>query len=137
MKKAKLILWLIIFGFFAIIILQNQEFFFSPQYFQVNLYVAQYQTPSWPNWVYFLISFALGVAAMFLVALPGRFRAAKTLKTLQATTSGQRAELDDLRHEISALVRGPEPTEPAETPIVSDSEPPAPIPESDETQSAE
>jgi len=40
MKKATLILWVIIFGVIALLIFQNQTFFLSNQSLQVNLGVT-------------------------------------------------------------------------------------------------
>ncbi len=37
MKKATLIIWLIIFGFIALVIFQNQTFFMAKESYRINL----------------------------------------------------------------------------------------------------
>ena len=38
MKKARIILWIIIFGFFGLLLFQNQGLFFQEQGLEIDLY---------------------------------------------------------------------------------------------------
>ena len=50
MKKATLIIWVIIFGFIALVIFQNQTFFLAKQSFRLNLGImSEYLSPAIPN----------------------------------------------------------------------------------------
>ena len=112
MKKIKIAFWILVFAFLALIIYQNKAFFQAPLSLQVNLAVAQYTTPELQIWVFFMALFLLGILLTLLFGLPGKFKAGKTVRTLNATISSQRNELAALQNEVAAM-RTPAPAEPA------------------------
>lgn len=104
MKKATLIIWVIIFGVIALLIFQNQAFFLSNQALRVNLGVIKaYHTPQLPIAILVLFFFLGGVLIAYLFNLSARFKARRTIKKLNATIASQGTEVDGLRRELNAL----------------------------------
>lgn len=112
MKKAKWTFCGLIFIFLGLIVFQNWDFFHPPTSFKINFWIERFTTPKWPVWAYVLIVFFIGFATMFLLAMPGWFKSAKNMKSLNETIANQRKELDDLKKEIGELVRGSSRVEP-------------------------
>lgn len=109
MKKATLIIWVIIFGFIALVIFQNQTYFLAKQSLRINLGVFQeYHSPELPNAILTLIFFFAGLLIAYLFNVPARFKAKRTIKRLNATISEHHGELSELRREINTL-KGIEP----------------------------
>lgn len=104
MKKATLIIWVIIFGVIALLIFQNQAFFLSNQALRINLGVIKaYHTPQLPIAILVLFFFLGGVLIAYLFNLSARFKARRTIKKLNATVASQGTEVDGLRRELNAL----------------------------------
>ena len=104
MKKATLIIWVIIFGVIALLIFQNQAFFLSNQALRVNLGVIKaYHTPQLPIAILVLFFFLGGVLIAYLFNLSARFKARRTIKKLNATIASHDTEVDGLRRELNAL----------------------------------
>jgi len=61
MKKVTLILWVIIFGFIALFIFQNQTFFLTQNAFNLNLGIRDYPIPELNNAVLVLVFFCSGL----------------------------------------------------------------------------
>ena len=104
MKKATLIVWVIIFGFIALVIFQNQKFFLARQSLYLNLGIfAPYNSPELPNALIFLLFFCAGLLIAYLFGLSARFKAKRNIKRLNATIAAHLAELSKLRSEINTL----------------------------------
>jgi uncharacterized integral membrane protein len=107
MRKGKLILWLLILGFLAVVVYQNEEQFLNTaQSLRLDLKAfPAYVSPQLPLVVFHLLFFAFG----FLVALAfsslNRFRLRRAFKRLNATVDAQQAELQSLKIEL-ARARG-------------------------------
>jgi uncharacterized integral membrane protein len=109
MKKATLIIWVIIFGFIALVIFQNQTFFLAKQSLRINLGVfEEYHSPEVPNAILSLIFFFAGLLIAYLFSFPARFKAKRTIRKLNVTISAYNRELSELRREIDSL-KGIEP----------------------------
>jgi uncharacterized integral membrane protein len=109
MKKATMIIWVIIFGFIALVIFQNQAFFLAKQTLRLNLGVfEEYHSPELPNAILSLIFFFAGLLIAYLFNFPARFKAKRTIKKLNAALSAHNGELSELRREINTL-KGIEP----------------------------
>ena len=114
MKKATLILWVIIFGVIALLIFQNQAFFLSNQSLRVNLGVTEaYHTPELPIAILVLLFFLTGIAIAYLFSLSSRLKARRTIKKLNTTIGSHNAEVTGLRREIDSLkgIETPEDTD--------------------------
>ena len=104
MKKATLILWVIIFGVIALLIFQNQAFFLSNQSLRVNLGVTEaYHTPELPIAILVLLFFLTGIVIAYLFSLSARLKARRTIKKLNTTIASHNAEVAGLRREIDSL----------------------------------
>ena len=104
MKKATLIIWVIIFGVIALVIFQNQTFFLSNQSLRVNLgVIKEYHTPELPIAILVLLFFLAGILIAYLFNLSARLKARRTIKKLNATLASQGNEIDGLRREINTL----------------------------------
>jgi len=104
MKKATLIIWVLIFGVIALLIFQNQTFFLSNQSLQVNLGVTDpYHTPELPIGILVLLFFLTGVVIAYLFSLSARFKARRTIKKLNTTIASHNDEVAGLRREIDSI----------------------------------
>ena len=114
MKKATLIIWVIIFGVIALLIFQNQAFFLSNQSLRVNFGVTEaYHTPELPIAILVLLFFLTGVAIAYLFSLSARLKAMRTIKKLNTTIGSHNTEVTGLRREIDSLkgIETPEDTD--------------------------
>lgn len=124
MKKVKLAVWLLIFGFLALVIFQNEDYFLNTQQnLRLNLHFFQeYQSPSLPPAVFHLIFFAFGVVAAYGMSAAGRFRSHQAVKRLQAAAEAREKEITTLKTELARLKGEPlpgDPAAPAESSITS------------------
>jgi uncharacterized integral membrane protein len=104
MKKATLIIWVIIFGFIALVIFQNQTFFLAKNSLNLSLGVwAPYQSPELPNAVLILFFFFLGLIIAYLFSFSSRFKAKRTIKKLNTSVTAREKELSELKGEINTL----------------------------------
>ncbi len=104
MKKATLIIWLIVFGFIALVIFQNQTFFMAKQTYRINLGIMdEYMSPAIPNAALILIFFFSGLIIAYLFGFSARFKAKRTIKRLNNSITTQTTELDKLKDEITKL----------------------------------
>jgi hypothetical protein len=124
MKKVKIALWVILLGITALIAYQNKAFFLEKQSFTVNFYIGDiHQSPQWPNAVWFLACFSLGLLIAYFFGLMERFRSNRTIKDFKAKTESLLDMISQLRKELesrkSLSTPAPSPTvevEPASTP---------------------
>jgi hypothetical protein len=103
MKKATLILWLVIFGFIALFIFQNQPFFLATNAFSLNLGIKQYAVPELYNAILVLVFFFGGLLIAYLFSLSARFKAKRTIKKLNTTIAAHINEMAELKGEINKL----------------------------------
>ena len=104
MKKATLIIWLLIFGFIALVIYQNYEFFTQKQSLLLNLGVTNpYTSPALPIAIYFIIFFLAGIVIAYLFNFSPRFKARRTHKKLNATIEAHEKKVSELKREIETL----------------------------------
>ena len=104
MKKATLIIWLIIFGFIALVIFQNQTFFMAKESYRINLGIMdEYMSPPIAHAALILIFFFSGLIIAYLFGFSTRFKAKRTIKRLNNNITTQTTELTKLKDEISKL----------------------------------
>ena len=104
MKKATLIIWVIIFGFIALVFFQNQSFFMARQALSLKLGVLEpMQSPAMPNAVIALIFFFAGLLIAYLFSISARFKAKRAIRKLNATITAHNGELAELKSEIDKL----------------------------------
>ena len=104
MKKATLIVWVIILGFFALVIFQNQTFFMTSHSLRLNLGVInEYHTPEMPIAVVFIFFFFSGIVIAYLFGLSTRFKARRTAKKLNAKIAAQEGDIGKLKSELDTL----------------------------------
>ena len=114
MKKATLILWVLIFGVIALLIFQNQAFFLSNQSLQFNLGVTEaYHSPELPIAILVLLFFLTGIFIAYLFSLSARLKARRAIKKLNTTLASHNDEVAGLRREIDSLkgIETPEDTD--------------------------
>lgn len=103
MKKAKIAFWALLIAFFALIILQNQEFFMAKQSFRINLFFREYFTPALPIAILFAAFFLAGLLIAYFFSLSGRFKSNRTIKNLNAALDSQRAEIDAMKKQVDGM----------------------------------
>ena len=104
MKKATLIIWVIIFGFIALVIFQNQTFFMTKHSLRLNLGVVnEYHTPEMPIAVVFIFFFFSGLVIAYLFGFLTRFKAKRTAKKLNAAITSHEGEVAELKRELNTL----------------------------------
>jgi hypothetical protein len=111
MKKVKIVVWLLIFGFLALVVFQNEDYFLNTQqHLRLNLYFfSEYLSPSLPLVVFHLLFFAFGVVVAYAMGAAGRFRSHKAFKRLQAVSAAQEKELLSIKTELARLKGEPLP----------------------------
>ncbi len=102
MKKVKIAFWLIVFGFVALVIFQNQDFFLAERSLSVNLFFAKYETPLMPNAVLFVAFFLTGLLISYFLSLVDKFKSGKIIKELRAVKNSQVETIDALKKELDA-----------------------------------
>lgn len=124
MTKVKAVIWLLIFGFLALVVYQNEDYFLNTQQqLRLNLhFFAEYRSPSLPLAVFHLAFFAFGVVVAYGLNAAGRFRAHTTVKKLRTAAAAQEKELLVIKTELARLKGEPLPSDPggpAESSITS------------------
>jgi hypothetical protein len=114
MKKVKLVVWLLIFGFLALVIFQNEDYFLNAQqHLRLNLhFFDEFKSPSLPPAVFHLVFFFFGVVAAYGMSTAGRFRSRKAIKRLQVAAEAREKELMSLKTELAGLKGEPLPGDP-------------------------
>ncbi len=104
MKKVTLIIWLIIFGFIALVIFQNQTFFMAKESYRINFGIMdEYMSPPIAHAALILIFFFSGLIIAYLFGFSARFKAKRTIKRLNHNITTQTTEMTKLKDEISNL----------------------------------
>lgn len=103
MKKLKLVFWLILIAFLALLTYQNWEYFMSQHALRINLFVAEYHTPPLQNAVLLLIFFFAGLLIAYFFTLFERFKTQRTIKSMTASLDMSEKLLDGLKKEIQTL----------------------------------
>ncbi len=103
MKKAKLVFWLIVFGFIALLIYQNRGFFLAKQSLGINLFFKAYQTPEISNAVVFVAFFLIGVLLTYIFCLFDKFKANKTIKQLRQSIDTYQANMETLKQDLEKI----------------------------------
>jgi uncharacterized integral membrane protein len=103
MKKVKIALWLILLFITALIVYQNKAFFAEKHSFILNFFVGDtHQSPEWPNVVWFLASFSIGLLIAYFFGLMERFRSNRTIKEYKAKTESLLDMISQLRKELES-----------------------------------
>lgn len=120
MKKVKIALWILIFGFVGLLIFQNRGFFMAESRLMLDLGFFYYETPFLANAIFFVAFFLVGVLISYFFGLFKHFKDAKTIKSLKA----KEASLVETVSSLEKRHAGPDATATAEptdvTPIVEE-----------------
>ena len=103
MKKATLVIWVIIIGFLALVIFQNQTFFLAKNAFHLNFGIKEYPIPELYNAVVMLFFFCFGLILAYLFNFSVRFKAKRAIKKLNTTIAAHINEMAELKLEIDTL----------------------------------
>ena len=123
MKRATLFVWVIILGFIALVIFQNQTFFMTHHALQLNLGVTKYNLPpKVPIAVVFIFFFFSGLVIAYLFGLSTRFKARRIAKKLNATIAAQEGDIGKLKSELDTLKGLEKPTEEQTTDTKTDTD---------------
>ena len=107
MKKLKIVLWVIIIGFIAIIFFSNKDYLLAKQVLQIDLmYGEPFHTMEMPNAIFFLVFFLTGFLIAYFISLSVRFKSKKTIKNLNAAATSQLEEIAALKKEVESLQSG-------------------------------
>ena len=119
MKKVKVVFWLLIIGFVALVVYQNLNYFLARESLGIDLYFWKYHTPDFPNGYLILGCFLLGFLISYIFSLSERFKARKAVRNMNAAVESHLEQISALRNEVESMKRG-EPAAPAEPPETSD-----------------
>jgi len=113
MKKGTLIVWVIIFGFIALFIFQNQAFFLAKAEnpYTLNFGIRQYAIPQMYNAVLVLVFFCAGLIIAYLFSLSARFKSKRSLKKLNLTIASHLNQIAELKSEVNTLKGGEAPVD--------------------------
>ena len=101
MKKVKIVLWVIIAAFVALLFFKNQEFFLEKRgitYF----FGDAYKSPDLPLVVWFLITLIIGLLVSYIFGLSERFKLKKTIKGLKTKIDEQMEMISQIRSELES-----------------------------------
>jgi hypothetical protein len=84
MKKVKIALWILIFGFVGLVIFENKDFFMKESQFIIDLGFFNYQTPLLENAIFFVAFFLAGILISYFFSLFKHYKDAKTIKMLKS-----------------------------------------------------
>ena len=102
MKKFKIVLALLIIGFLALFMFQNETYFQSRHSLMLNLIVTEpFVSPELPNAVIFFSSFFAGILIAFFYSLMERFRYKKTIKELNTAIKSHHDTITDLKSRLN------------------------------------
>ncbi len=99
-KKGKIIFWVVFIIIAFILFFQNRAFFMQKDQLNIDLYVYDYSTSSYPLVIFVVASFLVGFLIAFLFGLIEKHRAKKTIKELNAKLEQRDDLLDSLRNEV-------------------------------------
>ena len=102
-KRVKIGIWVIIIGFLALMVYQNQNFFLARQSLGLNLYFKNYSLPEVVNIFLFFICFLSGLFLAVYFILFDRFKLKKTNKTLNTTINTHLEKISSLEKELETL----------------------------------
>lgn len=106
MKKLKYVFWLIFFGFFALLVWQNLEFFSAKNSLHIDLGIYQRTTPMLANGVIIAGFVGIGVLVTLVFYFASKFgvyRANKTIKELRSSLEERTSTLAELKNELASL----------------------------------
>ena len=115
MRKVKIVLWIILIGFIAIVFLSNKDYFLAKQSIQIKIpHIVDKTFKELPNAVYFLVFFIIGFLVAYFLSLSERFKSKKTIKNLNAAATSQLKEISDLKREMDSIKSSPVDNKPPE-----------------------
>ena len=103
MKKLKFAFWLILIGFFALLIYQNLEFFSETYSIKINLGIYQRQTPEMTHGAIMASFVGVAVLIMLIFYFSSKYenyRAKKTIKSLTHTLDESAEMISNLKKEL-------------------------------------
>jgi hypothetical protein len=111
MKKAKLVIWLLVLVFMGLVIYQNEGHFLNAQEsLRLNLWVVpEYHSPKLPMVFFYLVFFLYGLIVAYFFGLPERFRSRKAIKRLTIAATQREKAMTELNTELSRLKGEPPP----------------------------
>lgn len=120
MKKVKVVLWLLVIAFVALVVYQNQDYFLAKKSLKIDLYVMQpYHTPAVATGIFILAFFVIGFLTAYVMTLPERFKARKAVRNMNATMETQMDQISALKGEVETLKQS-EPAAAQESPEESE-----------------
>jgi hypothetical protein len=114
MKKIKYGLWVIFIALLGLLVYQNKTFFLTKYSLGLNLGFYQSYTPELFNLVIIAAFFLCGMLITYGGSLFERYRAKKTIKTLQRTIDASSETITELKKEVDGLKVGWESEQEAE-----------------------
>jgi hypothetical protein len=104
MKKFKIVFWILLLVFIALVIYQNQGLFMAKQHLVLKLpFIDPLYTPELQTAVFFIAFFLVGLLVAYFFSLLGQFKSRKTIKVLNASAAARTEELNALKAENAEL----------------------------------
>lgn len=106
MKKLKYLLWLIIVGFFALLVYQNIDFFSATNSLHIDLWIYQRTTPLLANGAIIAGFVGIGVFITFIYYFTSKiavYKANKTIRELRSTLDKRTSDLADLKNQMTSI----------------------------------
>ena len=113
MKKIKIVVSLVLAGFVALVIYQNQQSLMNKPDIQLSLWIlGDYHYSEISNGILILAFFLTGFLIAYFLTLPYRFKTGKTTRNLNETIRGHEKTIASLKTELGKLqAAAPQPQE--------------------------
>ena len=105
MKNVKVVFWLLILGFVALVVYQNKDIFLADHILSLDLGFKKYQTPEFANGLLVLGCFLVGFLFSYFFSLSERFRSKKMIKDLKGSYDANSGQVAALKEEVETLRR--------------------------------
>ena len=102
-KRVKIGIWVVIIGFLALMVFQNQNFFLARQSLGLNIYFKNYSLSEVANIFLFFICFLAGLLFAAYFIFLDRFKLKKTNKTLNTTINTHLEKISSIEKELETF----------------------------------
>lgn len=100
MQKLKYLLWLVILIILFVFIYQNSDYFMADQPLGIDLRVFQPEPVEFPNLVYYIAVFVIGMLFSFFLSFSYVYKKRKTIREMNETINQDKKRISELESKL-------------------------------------